>query len=176
MTAQTAVIVCIAVVILAVAALVLFLNRERGRDEGRIVIQNGVDVDTRRRGTDKGIVFKGAPGIQGTYLIGTTANPVCRVRLSDIQSGEQYQLSFRNVCGIGRSENARGIESFLTIRGDQRISSFHCMIWKKNEKLFIEDAGSKNHTEVNGKRIKGQKQLRCGDVVRIGNTRLKVSF
>lgn len=74
------------------------------------------------------------------------------------------------------AENVRGIERFLTIHNDMRISGYHCRIYAFNSQIYIEDTGSKNHTYVNQEQVTRPHVLRNNDVIRIGDTRLTVKF
>ena len=60
-----------------------------------------------------------------------------------MEKGEKYDIQFRENIGIGRAENVRGIERFLTIHNDMRISGYHCRIYAFNSQIYIEDTGSK---------------------------------
>jgi pSer/pThr/pTyr-binding forkhead associated (FHA) protein len=53
--------------------------------------------------------------------------------------------------------------------GSTSISRKHCLIRRDGKKLFIEDLGSRNGTIVNGKKIKGEVELKSGDEIAIGN-------
>ena len=57
---------------------------------------------------------------------------------------------------------------------DGRVSHHHCQIVRDNQgRFFIVDLNSTHGTYVNGRCIKGQVSLTPGDIVVIGNTRLK---
>lgn len=51
---------------------------------------------------------------------------------------------------------------------DLKASRKHCVIFRKNEKYFIQDQGSRNGTSVNGKVIQKVFPLKEGDLIRIG--------
>jgi FHA domain len=71
---------------------------------------------------------------------------------------------------IGRSE-----EGFGTLGGDPEISRRHAQISRTPEgRLYISDLGSTNGTFVNGERISGSAWLSPGDVVKVGQSTLKV--
>ena len=91
---------------------------------------------------------------------------------------------------VGRSPALRTGESFepgpvpLTIgrAGDNAIvldrddfaSAQHARIEAQRDGLWIIDVGSTNGTFVNGDRIDGRRRLRDGDVVKVGDTELRV--
>lgn len=57
---------------------------------------------------------------------------------------------------------------------DEFVSSYHNKIYMRHENLIIQDLNSTNGTYVNSNKIKGEALLKVGDIVRIGNTILKV--
>jgi hypothetical protein len=72
---------------------------------------------------------------------------------------------------IGRSS-----EGFGTLGGDPEISRRHAQVSRTPEgRLYISDLGSTNGTFVNGERISGSAWLSPGDVVKLGQSTLKVS-
>jgi len=71
---------------------------------------------------------------------------------------------------IGRSS-----EGFGTLGGDPEISRRHAQVSRTPEgRLYISDLGSTNGTFVNGERISGSAWLSPGDVVKVGQSTLKV--
>jgi hypothetical protein len=68
----------------------------------------------------------------------------------------------------------RGAENGLRIDGDDFVSSRHAQFDVRGDGLWLEDAGSTNGTFVNGARVTTARQLYEGDVVRIGQTDLRV--
>mgnify|MGYP000164970850 FL=1 len=68
----------------------------------------------------------------------------------------------------------RGAENELRIDGDDFVSSRHAQFEVRQDGLWLADAGSTNGTYVNGARVTTARQLREGDVVRIGQTDLRV--
>ena len=145
------VLIILVLIIVILAAVLIVLKMTRGGGVRLVVIRGGVDVDTQKNGSDSGSLF------EGTY-------------------DDRHLLQFRECAGIGRAAQVKGMESFLTISGDMRISGCHCRLFASNRQIYIEDAGSKNHTSVNEKRVTTPVPLRMGDVIRIGDTRLRVGF
>ena len=71
---------------------------------------------------------------------------------------------------IGRSR-----QSTLTIPA-KGISKRHCRLWEEDDRLFIEDLGSTNGTEVNGIRLERKMSLRSGDRIRISVFEIEVHY
>lgn len=53
------------------------------------------------------------------------------------------------------------------------VSKHHCTVWKQGLGLFVKDNGSTNGTFINGLRVDGERELNDGDVVGVGNMKLK---
>jgi two-component system cell cycle response regulator len=64
----------------------------------------------------------------------------------------------------------------LTIEGDAWVSSVHALITMGDNEVFLEDAGSRNGTFLNGALLKGKRKLSEGDKVSIGKTILKFTY
>jgi hypothetical protein len=68
----------------------------------------------------------------------------------------------------------RGAENAMRLDGDDFVSSRHAVLDPRSDGLWVEDAGSTNGTFVNGARVTTPRLLRPGDVVRIGQTDMRV--
>ena len=55
----------------------------------------------------------------------------------------------------------------------QGISRYHLRVVYAEEEFFVEDAGSRNGTYLNNRKIIGQKELKKGDIIKIGSIALK---
>jgi pSer/pThr/pTyr-binding forkhead associated (FHA) protein len=58
---------------------------------------------------------------------------------------------------------------------DEAVSRTHSIIIYENGKLYIRDMDSKNGTYLNGRRIT-KEELKNGDILRIGDTTIKVEI
>lgn len=170
---------CVILIILGGTALILILKNKE--NDSVIVIRDGMNVDTQNNGSESATLFNGIREGRGTYIVNGKISDKMQNRnyhfyLVDIQRGERYDIQFREIVGIGRAEYVQGIEKFLTIRNDMRISGYHCRIFVYNDQIYIEDMGAKNHTYVNGNRISQPYILKNKDKIRIGDTKLVVEF
>lgn len=68
----------------------------------------------------------------------------------------------------------RGAENGIRLDGDEFVSSRHAVIEPRPDGLWVSDTGSTNGTFVNGARVTDARLLQDGDVIRIGQTDLKV--
>lgn len=173
---QTSVIlicICGLLALVIIVLLIKVLHRPKKGDH-KVVIKGGVDIDSGKKGSDSGELFDGTHDPDGTLVVGRKQTAAFHVTLVNEATGESHSLRFRRMAGIGRVED-RNMEQFLTIR-DPWVSHLQCCIYAKNGGLYLENRSRKNVTAVNGKRISDPHRLRSGDVIRIGNTRLKVKL
>lgn len=68
----------------------------------------------------------------------------------------------------------RGGENAVRLDGDEFVSTRHALLEPRPDGLWVEDLGSTNGTFVNGARVTSARLLRTGDVLRIGQTDLRV--
>ncbi|MFH1129848.1 MAG: GGDEF domain-containing protein [Pseudomonadota bacterium] len=82
--------------------------------------------------------------------------------LSGSSVGKVYELNEKRMV-VGRDDSA-DVQIL-----DAGISRIHCTLFKQqNGSHVLEDAGSKNGTFINNRRIKGQYQLQDGDKIQVG--------
>ncbi len=70
---------------------------------------------------------------------------------------------------IGRTD-----ENLVALTGDEFASAHHARVEGLRDGLWVVDLGSRNGTYVNGQRIDGRGRLAQGDLLRIGDTTLRV--
>jgi len=86
------------------------------------------------------------------------------------QSGQQIEVVIHKSAIWGRSKEMCDV-SFE----DQRISKQHCVFEVEGKSLLLSDLQSQNGTYLNGVRVQNKTVVRCGDVLQIGNTILKIA-
>jgi hypothetical protein len=77
-------------------------------------------------------------------------------------------LVARTPMTIGRAESCD-----LGLFGDRDIERLHARILRLGDRYLIEDAGSATGTYVNDVRVTGRTPLHSGDLIRVGNARLR---
>lgn len=97
-----------------------------------------------------------------------------KIILEDIDSWDKYSFTFYDTVGIGRGKDGSMYEKFLSLPQDGRISKMHCVIIRREDKLYLKDEGSRNGTYLNGQRIDRPELLQRDDIIGIGETRLEV--
>jgi pSer/pThr/pTyr-binding forkhead associated (FHA) protein len=68
----------------------------------------------------------------------------------------------------------RGDDNSVALRGDEFASAHHARLEALRDGVWLVDLGSTNGTLVNGAPIDGRRRLRSGDVIRIGDTELRL--
>lgn len=97
-----------------------------------------------------------------------------KIILENTHSGERHTYIFYDGLGIGRTTKEAAFEEFFPIPYDKKISKVHCSIVRSQDKLYLKDEGSKNHTYLNGKRIQKPIYIQKEDIISIGETDLEV--
>lgn len=83
------------------------------------------------------------------------------------KKGEAFCINLKNEkISIGRAE-----DNDLPL-ADPFSSSHHALIYPADGKFLLRDNGSKNGTFLNGERVRGEVELKKGDEILIGSTRL----
>jgi len=68
----------------------------------------------------------------------------------------------------------RGGQNDLVLEGDEFASSRHVRIEVRGDGVWVQDLDSTNGTYVNGSRVAGAQRLDPGDILRVGETDLRV--
>ena len=68
----------------------------------------------------------------------------------------------------------RGGQNDLVLQGDEFASARHVRIELRGDGVWVQDLESTNGTYVNGSRVSGSRRLDDGDVLRVGETDLRV--
>ena len=83
------------------------------------------------------------------------------------KAGSVLEVRERTVAG-------RGPESNLQLDGDDFASARHALIEPRVDGVWVEDLGSTNGTFVNGARVTSERLLQAGDLLRLGQTELRL--
>jgi hypothetical protein len=85
----------------------------------------------------------------------------------ELEQGGTIEISAATIVG-------RDAGSGIRLDSDEFVSARHARIEPRVDGTWIDDLGSTNGTFVNGSRVKKARALRPGDVVRIGETELRL--
>jgi pSer/pThr/pTyr-binding forkhead associated (FHA) protein/uncharacterized RDD family membrane protein YckC len=83
-----------------------------------------------------------------------------------LEAGEDRYMLLPGTSTIGRSRTS---EIMLE---DASVSRNHALLAVEGERITIQDLSSSNGTFVNGRRLEGEVELRAGDVVTVGESKL----
>jgi Inner membrane component of T3SS, cytoplasmic domain len=89
-------------------------------------------------------------------------------RSPSLEEGDEFPLNSAPVT-VGR-----GGQNDLVLEGDEFASSRHVRIEVRGDGVWVQDLDSTNGTYVNGSRVMGAQRLDTGDVLRVGETDLRV--
>jgi diguanylate cyclase (GGDEF)-like protein len=82
--------------------------------------------------------------------------------------GSRFRVPRRPRVAVGRAESAD-----LHLAGSPALSRHHATFHFADDAAMIEDAGSRNGTFVNGRRIEGKVELASGDRIQLGGVHCK---
>lgn len=82
------------------------------------------------------------------------------------RAGEQWTLD--GELTLGRHAGS------TVVLDEQFVSQHHARLFRRDGEVFVEDLGSTNGTWVNGERATGQRPVRPGDQLQVGNVVLEV--
>jgi len=89
-------------------------------------------------------------------------------RSPSLEEGGEFLLNSAPVT-VGR-----GGQNDLALTGDEFASARHARIEVRGDGVWVQDLESTNGTYVNGSRVAGAQRLDAGDVLRVGETDLRV--
>ncbi len=91
-----------------------------------------------------------------------------QVDLEIFDRGDRRTLHLRPPSEVGRTREAD------VVLGDPEVSRRHARIESHNGVVYVEDLGSSNGTFLNGRRVTEAIEVREGDEIDVGTTRLVV--
>ncbi len=74
----------------------------------------------------------------------------------------------------GSTTIGRGPDNAIVL-GDSFVSTSHAIVTFRDDSWWLADLDARNGTWLNGQRIKGEAQLQPGDVITIGQVKLKLA-
>ncbi len=89
-------------------------------------------------------------------------------RSPSLEEGDEFPLNSAPVT-VGR-----GGQNDLVLGGDAFASARHARIEVRGDGVWVQDLDSTNGTYVNGSRVAGAQRLGAGDVLRVGETDLRI--
>jgi hypothetical protein len=89
-------------------------------------------------------------------------------RSPSLEEGDEFPVNSAPVT-VGR-----GGQNDLVLTGDEFASARHARIEARPDGVWVQDLDSTNGTYVNGARVLGAKLLVAGDILRVGETDLRI--
>ncbi len=177
------IVVIASVIVLVVGAVIIYEyavkdRRERNPYQNQskgVIVKNGVDVKKQMPGGEKGEYFTGNLEKKGTCYVNPSVT-VWRAVFDNLNTGERLYMDFVRQMWIGRTDSKESGRAKLRLSGDGKISRTHCTIYEGNGKLCLQDLHSSNHTYLNGAAVTEPVYLQNGDVIRVGDTQLRVQY
>jgi Inner membrane component of T3SS, cytoplasmic domain len=120
---------------------------------------------------DSMILNPAAAAAAGLRRRGTPARRAVRLvvqRSPSLEEGDEFHIDSAPVT-VGR-----GGQNDLVLGGDEFASARHARIEVRGDGVWVQDLDSTNGTYVNGKRVAGAQRVDAGDVLRVGETDLRV--
>lgn len=180
MIAAVAVVFVIALVVLLIVLCRMISGQKKETDQyqkqsKRVFVKSGVNIKKQMLGEEKGEYFTGNLEEEGTYLVNGVMR-VWRMIFDNLRTGQRTYMDFSGQMWIGRDESGQSNRGKLVLTGDSKISRNHCTIYETSNALCIQDLNSSNHTYLNGNLLSSAAYLKNGDVIRLGDTELRVQY
>lgn len=180
MIAAVAVVFVIALIVLLIVLCRMIAGQKKAADQyqkqsKRVFVKSGVNIKKQMLGEEKGEYFTGNLEDEGTYFVNGEMR-AWRMAFDNLRTGQRIYMNFSGQMWIGRDESGQTNSGKLLLTGDNKISRNHCTIYETRNALCIQDLNSSNHTYLNGNLLSSAAYLKNGDVLRLGDTELRVQY
>ncbi|MGH3009920.1 MAG: FHA domain-containing protein [Gaiellaceae bacterium] len=120
--------------------------------------------------SDSMILTPGAAAAAGLGSAARSRRPVRLVvqRSPSLEEGAEFPVDSAPVT-LGR-----GGQNDLVLDGDEFASARHAKVESRGDGVWVQDLESTNGTFVNGTRVVGAERMSPGDILRVGETDLRV--
>lgn len=161
----------VSAIIIATVSVLLRKNRKFSE----IHFSGGVNLDNGRLASDNNY-FKGLSGALGDTVIVNenqkfNQDLVFNIAVQNLSNGQTGNIKVN-----GQYDFGRAADDGVYVINDKSVSRRHCRLTVKNRKLYINDLNSSNHTYLNGRQVCQNDEVYNGDIIKIGNTKLKIFF
>lgn len=165
------IIIFIGIVTIAAITVFAFLNKN-GDQKVQIYFVDGADIETGRISHNAGY-FKGfTPESDVTVAAGGGYYYGVPIRITNLNTTESIGLVLENNLDIGRQSGP----GMYIISNDSMVSKRHCRLTALESVIYVRDLGSANRTYLNGKEVTDIQKCHSGDVLRVGNTELRIDL
>ncbi len=171
-------IICIVLTAVLAAAIticcVVFKKSRKQPFRNDIHISGGADINTGKISTDNNY-FKGlSENLSHTVVVNNNyrENNTLTVNIYNFNSKNNEIVKIINQIDIGRSQD----KNTFCVDNDKMVSMHHCRLFIKDRKLYLCDLNSLNHTYLNKKIVSVPVNVKSGDIIGVGATKLKVVY
>ena len=114
------------------------------------------------------------PAAAASAGLGSAAPPLHRTVRLVVQRSPVYEEGTEIEIDSVPVTIGRGGGNDVPLEGDEFASARHASVESRGDGVWVQDLGSTNGTFVNGARVEGARKLSPGDVLRVGETDLKL--
>lgn len=159
-----------------IAVIVILRSVKKPKMSREMHFVDGADIEKGYVSSDNNF-FKGVSGeSEGTRLLGTDHRTAKMRRIPlkflNLRTGRTDTVDLYDQLVIGRVPGSDG----FTIDSDPSVSKQHCMIFTNDGRLYLMDLKSANHTYLNSNLLTNTVPLSPNDIIKMGNTQLRVKF
>lgn len=172
------IILLVILVFAIVAFIIIYRSSNRQQYRNDVYFSGGANMDTGQISKDNNS-FKGVSTelYDTVFIESPSVNREHRkngisVIISNLNTSDVFQVIISDYLIFGRVRD----EKTYCINNDNAISKNHCKLYVNTGHLYICDLGSSNHTYVNNKRINEAVLCKSGDLIKLGNTFIKIEM
>lgn len=145
---------------------------KRNNDYNQTIFLSGGRYVGAHRGMEHRQLLNDMDELSDTIFRGeesvTSSFSTVHIRLYQFYTGKCYDAYLENTLQIGRGEGNAGIPSLIL--EDPMVSKRHCLLFRRGDRIFIQDLESTNHTFINGYQVQGTVPITHGDQLSLGNS------
>lgn len=176
MTLILLIVFLIFLIVTLTAVLIIYFSLKNARYKSEMHISGGANLETGRISSDDNY-FKGISGdVTNTVVIedfGKSKNDECvKIKIVNLSNSETTVLTLTDYVIIGR----QGGKKSYSLSMDPTVSKAHCKIYVASGRLYLYDLHSINHTFLNGVQVTSRAECKSGDVINVGNTKIRIFF
>lgn len=140
-----------------------------------VYVSKGVETAGLTYGRGKGDAFFGELQ-RGTVLESGKVQPCVSIRILNQGLGKETQMYFHHTLIFGRPAGGMVETGKYCVYSDPCVSRNHCELFLQNGTLYLRDLKAHNNTYLNDRKVTGFVQVRQGDVISIGYTKLRINY
>lgn len=174
---ETALLIALIAAAAALIIMAVFIIRSAGKKRyyrKDIHFSGGANLDNGQISSDNNY-FKGITSEMRDTVVADSnyyGNSPFTLTIVNLNTSHSETVAVTGELVIGRNTGS----GMFTVEGDNMISHRHCKLYVNKGRLYICDLNSSNHTFLNNGQITKPEKCVRDDIIRIGNTYLKLVF